>query len=90
MEGCGGREEFCKPAQLASGISSDWLGLISSGTSGVGSPGQWLPRGRALRTWLTSFWSGASLICLMYVWEIDCVISDLHYSSPANQSANIC
>lgn len=54
MEGCGGREEFCNPVQLASGISSDWLGLISSGTCGVGSLGQWLPRGRALRTWLTS------------------------------------
>lgn len=44
VEGHGGREKICNPAQLASGISSDWLRLICSVTCRIGSLGQSLPR----------------------------------------------
>ena len=48
VEGHEGREEFCSPAQLASGIESDCPGLISSVNCRLGSLGQLLPWGREL------------------------------------------
>lgn len=82
-QGLGG---VCSPAQLASGISSDWLGLLCSVTCGRGSLGRSLPwASTLLKIPLVPSYSQQLLLCHHMFGKRIVFILDLHYSSPANQ-----
>lgn len=49
-----------------------------------------MARALASKDLVIPFYSRTALLVSPYAWEIDCVHLNLHYSSLANQSINIC